>query len=174
MAGVEIVQGKILEAGDEGEGERKFVVILAENDNEYRIQSKFTNDAKTLRLLSDPTQIIGGIAKVRFTSKSRMSAEGEMKTYLNLQAVELVTPPEDAPERPIEGRLPASSLMMGGKDTLIVDQVLFKGAMDFMNKNPDTTPDDAAAVAIAIWEAVRERHSIVQATEEETEDESGS
>jgi hypothetical protein len=160
MAGVETVQGRILEAGNEGEEGRKHVVVLADNDSKYFIASKFTKDLQTLQLLSDPNQIVGGVAKVRFTSNSRMSPEGEMKTYLNLQAVELVTPPEDMPETPIEGRVQASSLMMGGKDTLIVDQVLFKGAIEFMNSHPDTTPDDAAAIAIAIWEAIRERHVI--------------
>ena len=163
----ELVQGKILEAGDEGEGERKFVVILTENDKEYRIQSKFTNDAPTLRLLGDPDKIIGGVGKVRFTSNSKMSADGEMKTYLNLQSLELVTPPDDMPEQPIEGRVQSSSLMMGGKDALIVDQVLLKAAVELMNGPRDMNKDEATETVIGLWDQIRGRH--LPKVEEEVE-----
>jgi len=54
------------------------------------------------------------------------------------------------------------------RDTLIVDQVIFKGAIDLLRG--DTTVAKAVENAIAAWEGVRARHLPTEETIEEADD----
>ena len=45
------------------------------------------------------------------------------------------------------------------RDTLIVDQVLFKGAVDLLKSDAEMGEDNAVDLVLAIWEGVRARHN---------------
>ena len=92
----------------------------------------------------------------------------------------VVPPPPVVPERNRNGNNPADVAQVGtvavpvarpdkklmpqptDKDTLIVDQVLFKGAVDLLKSDDQTVgmgADNAVELVIQIWEGVRARHN---------------
>ena len=122
------LQGKVLSVGitegQEPDVRRCTLTVLIDSGSELFMSSGFVKDQETWRLCSTD-ETVGARVKVRYTTSPKKDNPEEM--YYNIQAMKIIeaADPANTPERPIEGRLPASSLMMGGKDTLIVDQVLF-------------------------------------------------
>tara|TARA_R100001594_G_scaffold108724_1_gene143468 strand:- start:306 stop:803 length:498 start_codon:yes stop_codon:yes gene_type:complete len=159
------VQGRVKEAGSIGRSDGSWkgwnVTIYTDDGQEIKAtsgQDRF-NHQPTIDLLR--TGIAEG-QRVELT----YSVNGQ---YTNLISVKLL---EDAHEQPIEGSLQASSLMMGGKDALIVDQVLLKAAVELMNGPRDMNKEEATETVIGLWDQIRSRH--IPKVEEETGDESGS
>lgn len=157
------VQGRVKEAGSIGRSDGSWkgwnVTIYTDDGQEIKAtsgQDRF-NHQPTIDLLR--TGIAEG-QRVELT----YSVNGQ---YTNLISVKLL---EDAHKQPIEGSLQASSLMMGGKDALIVDQVLLKAAVELMNGPRDMNKEEATETVIGLWDQIRSRHiPKVEAEEEWTE-----
>ncbi len=89
---------------------------------------------------------------------TKLSKDGQWENLSNISAA--------AGQASAPKAAPASTTTTSGsandRDTLIVDQVLFKGAIDLMgvqiNDGNCITPEEAARLAIEAWERIRARH----------------
>ena len=167
------LQGKVLSVGitegQEPDVRRCTLTVLIDSGSELFMSNGFVKDKETWRLCSTD-ETVGARVKVRYTTKPKSDNPAEV--YYNMQSMEVIpaAAPEYMPEQAIEGRVHASSLMMGGKDALIVDQVLLKAAVELMNGPRDMNKDEATETVIGLWDQIRGRHlPKVEAEEEWTE-----
>jgi hypothetical protein len=116
-------------------------------DNEKNIRITFDND-KDGKTFSTNKRELYPILQEGNTVDYTTVVNGQ---YTNITAAILVE--NSAPAPATTGQSPAPRSALTDKDTLIVDQVIFKGAIDLQKQGH--TPEGAAEMAVFTWNYVQ-------------------
>jgi hypothetical protein len=148
----------------------KFLLTLGEEDVELSIfptsEGALPPILEGIDLANIEGKEIEAIATWKDTYKNPKT--GSVKQQYKLEAIRVVGEDTPAPQqekaeqpapKPEKNPIPQQPpVVQTDKDTLIVDQVILKGAVDLRASGIDAT--EAVSTVIAFWEAIRARHNV--------------